>query len=172
MALEAARILGDRVVGLTLIEPVSFHLLRPMGYEAEWATVERLADDVVRLVRATKTGRAARRYMSHWIGGLRYLLAPPRIRSEIVRTMPKVAQEFDGMERVDVRPGDYDSVTARTLILVGTRTTRPAKAAAESVRTILPGARLEWIKGAGHMSPMTHREAVCPLIVQHISAAN
>ena len=138
----AARILGGNVSGLTLIEPVSFHLLKTTGFEKEWAVIERLAEDVVRLVGDRRHAKATARYMGFWMGRIRYRFMPRRIREGVIRTVSKVAQEFGGLTRVAVGPEDYGPVTSPILVLVGIRTRQPAKAAAEAVRRVIPSTRV------------------------------
>jgi lipase len=68
MALEAARLLGPgRVRGMTLIEPVSFHLLLAGGYLQEHETVKDVARRTGAAV-AAEDRRASAAYMGFWLG--------------------------------------------------------------------------------------------------------
>jgi pimeloyl-ACP methyl ester carboxylesterase len=60
-------------------------------------------------------------------------------------------------------------ITVPTLVLRGTTSPRPTRRIAELVAQILPNARLRTIEGAGHMLPLTHREAVNTAIAEHLA---
>jgi len=71
LALEAARTLGDRVASLTLVEPVSFHLLR-IEQRPEWKDVEKLGVSVLDPVAKGDDRKAAAAFMSYWLGKWRW----------------------------------------------------------------------------------------------------
>jgi len=52
--------------------------------------------------------------------------------------------------------------------LRGARSPQPTRRIAELVSESLPGSRLQTIDGAGHMLPLTHREAVNAAILEHL----
>ncbi|WP_412061761.1 alpha/beta fold hydrolase [Rubrivirga sp. IMCC45206] len=168
MALEAARALGDRVLSLSLVEPVSFHLLRLAGRDREWQEVAALAWAVRDAVADGRHRRAARLYMGYWTGRTRWALAPRRARAAVLASMPKVAHEFGIVERADVYLRDYAALDVPTRLVVGERTRRAARAIVEVLAEVLPAAEVAEVLGAGHMSPVTHRDAVHALLTSHI----
>src|SRR5665648_516355 len=93
LALEAARKLGPRVKSLTLVEPVSFHLLRQEN-RPEWAEVETLGRAVLGPVAKGDDRAAAKAFMTYWLGRWRWWLSPERFKWAIAATIPKVALEF------------------------------------------------------------------------------
>jgi lipase len=168
MALEAARLLGD-VRGMTLIEPVSFHLLRAGGFEAEEKVVRDVAARVNLAVAEGDRRRASAAYMGFWLGRFRWWLAPAKLKKPVMETVDKVAKEFAAIESQivdDLAP--YRAIQAPTLLLYGAKTRKPAKAAVRVLEDTLPRARSAAIPGAGHMSPLTHREEVNRLVMAHI----
>jgi lipase len=170
MALEAARLLGaDRVRGLTLIEPVCFHLLEAGGYTAEHATVLDVAHRTIAAVAAGDRRAASAAYMGFWLGRFRWWLAPKKLKASVIDTVDKVAMEFAAIESQqtgDLSP--YRAMKMPTLLLYGDKTRAAAKAAVRLLSDTLPLARSASIAGAGHMSPFTHRDQVNALIVEHI----
>jgi lipase len=171
-ALEAARMLGGGVRGMTLIEPVSFHLLKAGGYEAELRSVERAAARVKAAMAAGDRQRAAAAFMGFWIGRLRWWLAPKKLKGPVTETVDKVALEFaaiEGQTAVSLAP--YQAITAPTLLIYGSATRKPARAVARLLERSLPHARITAIRGAGHMSPFTHRDRINALIMDHIREA-
>jgi pimeloyl-ACP methyl ester carboxylesterase len=170
MALEAARMLGpDKVRGMTLIEPVSFHLLGAGGYEAELQTVREVARRTNAAIAAGDRRAASAAYMGFWLGRFRWWLAPKKLKAPVMETVDKVAMEFAAIDQQstgDLTP--YRAIRAPTLLLYGEKTRAPAKAVVRLLSETLPLARSAAIPGAGHMSPFTHREKVNALIVKHI----
>jgi len=168
MALEAARRLGDRLRGLTLIEPVAFHLLRGTDRDSEWNEIHRIARGVVEAVLRGDRNRAANVYMGFWIGRLKWMMAPRKMRRGIVASIEKVAHEFDSLKRVELTLSHYADLGIPTRLLMGSRTKAPARAVVEALAKTLLNAELEIIEGAGHMSPFTHTERVNRSIIEHV----
>jgi lipase len=169
MALEAARMLGGGVSGMTLIEPVSFHLLKAGGHEAAYREVEAVARGTVDAMAEGDRKRASAVYMGFWLGRLRWWLAPKKLKEPVMETVDKVALEFAAIESQvtdDLSP--YRQLRVPTLLLYGAKTRRPAKAVVAVLEKTLPHARSMSIAGAGHMSPLTHRDAVNALVLDHI----
>ena len=67
---------------------------------------------------------------------------------------------------------DYAAVTAPTLLIAGSKTCAPARAVVDLLATALPNAKLEILKGAGHMSPFTHPAELNRLIVDYLLGAD
>jgi pimeloyl-ACP methyl ester carboxylesterase len=65
-------------------------------------------------------------------------------------------------------PRDYLAVRARTRLIVGERSPKGAKAVIDVLEQVLPRAHTRVVQGAGHMSPITHREEVASLIARQI----
>jgi pimeloyl-ACP methyl ester carboxylesterase len=168
LALEAARTLGARIKCLVLVEPVSFHLLRQEG-RPEWAEVEALAKTVLGPVAAGDDREAARAFMTYWLGRLRWWLSPERFKTAIAATIPKVALEFGIAVDAPTRLQDYAAITAPTLLIAGSKTRAPTRAVADLLAATLPNARLEILKGAGHMSPFTHPAELNRLILDYLA---
>lgn len=167
VALEAARRMPGRVRGMTLVEPVSFYLLRHAG-RPEWAEVERLAQRVAGELAAGRRERAAACYMGYWVGRVRWWLMPRKARASIVKTVGKVAAEFAMIEAMPWVPAEYAAIGAPAQLVMGARTTPAAKAVIEVLAGVLPRVKVRVVRGAGHMSPVTHREEVAGLIARHI----
>ena len=155
MALEAARNLGNKVQSLTLVEPVTFNLLRVEG-RPEWAEIEQLGIAVLSAVSNGKDREAAAAFMRYWLGRLRWWLSPEKLKTAIAATIHKVALEFMIIIEGGPRLTDYASVTAPTLLIVGSKTRAPARAVVDMLSATLPNVAVTVLKGAGHMSPFTH----------------
>ena len=169
LALEAARKLGTRVKSLTLVEPVSFHLLR-IEQRPEWKDVEKLGISVLDPVAKGDDRKAAAAFMSYWLGRWRWWLAPERFKDAIAATIPKVALEFSIAIDAQTTLADYAEIEAPTLLIVGAKTRPPTRAVIELLSGALPNAKVETLRGAGHMSPFTHPAELNRLILGHLAA--
>jgi pimeloyl-ACP methyl ester carboxylesterase len=167
LALEAARTLGSRVKSLTLVEPVSFQLLRQEG-RPEWAEVEQLGIAVLGPVAKGDDRAAAAAFMSYWLGRWRWWLSPERFKAAIAATIPKVALEFTIAIEAPTTLKDYAEITAPTLLIKGSKTRAPTRAVVDLLAATLPNATLKSLKGAGHMSPFTHPAELNRLILDHL----
>ena len=169
LALEAARKLGTRVKSLTLVEPVSFHLLR-IENRPEWKDVERLGVSVLEPVAKGDDRKAAAAFMSYWLGRWRWWLSPERFKSAIATTIPKVALEFSIAIDAQTTLANYAEIEAPVLLIVGAKTPPPTRAVIELLSGALPYAKVETLRGAGHMSPFTHPAELNQLILDHLAA--
>jgi len=169
LALEAARKLGPRAKSLTLVEPVSFHLLR-LENHPEWKEVEKLGISVLDPVAKGDDRKAAAAFMSYWLGRWRWWLSPERFKNAIATTIPKVALEFSIAIDAQTTLADYAEITAPTLLIVGGKTRSPTRAVVELLGSALPNAKVQVLKGAGHMSPFTHPAELNRMILDHLAS--
>lgn len=168
LALEAACQLEGKVQSLTLVEPVSFHLLRSAGRMAEWDEISAVAERVRTEASNGAYVTAAATYMSYWIGRVRWWLMPRRHRRIIIAGVMKVAAEFGSIHQFSTTMDNCACLTVPTRLIVGGRTRRPARAVVDVLLATLPDAHERVLSAAGHMSPFTHVDAVRDLIVEHI----
>ena len=169
LALEAARKLGARVKSLTLVEPVTFHLLK-VERRPEWREVEELGIEVLTAVGRGDDRAAAASFMSYWLGRWRWWLSPEKFKAAITATIHKVALEFTTAIEADEKLSAYAGVTAPTLLVAGSKTRAPARAVVDLLGATLPHAEVKIVKGAGHMSPFTHPAEINRLVRAHLDA--
>ena len=170
VALEAARILGPRARSVALIEPAAFHLLRLAGRLAEWHEITNVGVRMIEALRLRRDRRATALYMKYWVGRLRWWSMSPRLRRAIVETAGKVGAEFEAVLHLSRTLGDYTAIETPTRLVAGQRTVRPARAIIDELLGILPNSHLRIVKGAGHMSPITHAAAVGALVTDHLDS--
>ena len=169
LALHAARELGSRVKSLALVEPVAFNLLRAER-RPEWAEIEKLGSQVLTAVANGEDRAAAAAFMRYWLGRFRWWISPETFKAAITTTIRKVALEFMIALDADSTLKDYASVTAPTLLVVGSKTRAPARAVTDMLGATLPNAKVSILQGAGHMSPFTHPAELNRLVLDHLVA--
>jgi pimeloyl-ACP methyl ester carboxylesterase len=169
VALEAALDLEPRLRSLTVVEPVSFQLLRPDADAAALEEIEAVASRHLELVASGDLEACAEHFMRYWIGPAAWAAMPAELRCRIVATMPKVAAEFRFFFREARGADHFLHLRVPTLLVRGTRTTLAARRVVEVLGKLLPNARLAELHGAGHLAPVTHPALVEAAIEAHIA---
>jgi pimeloyl-ACP methyl ester carboxylesterase len=170
-ALEYASRHPGHVRSILAFEPVSFHLLKGTAYRDEWRQIDKLAADVIEAESAGQSSLSARHYMSFWIGRLRWMLAPRRLRDVVVSTMPKVAYDFSLLSVLPGNTSGLEKIDGPMTLVAGSKSPAPARAVVEVYRSAVRKCRHTVIKRAGHMMPFTHRDTVMRLVEQHLAAS-
>jgi pimeloyl-ACP methyl ester carboxylesterase len=95
-----------------------------------------------------------------------------RVRRIILRQTPEtVAADLTAMrDRADAR-ASLAQIAIPTLVLVGEQDTLTPPADSEAMASAIPGARLEKIAGAGHLTPMERPGAVAAALGDFFAAA-
>jgi pimeloyl-ACP methyl ester carboxylesterase len=168
LAAEFAARHADRVSSLVLIEPSAFNFLRAAGDTAAWAEIEDLALRHIALVMHGRSADAAQLFMSYWIGAEAWHAMPEPRRDSIIETMPKVAAEWRLISFRLRGTSIYRQLKLCTTMICGGATKCPSQRVVELLRAVLPNARYAEIAHAGHMSPLTHPDAVLKAITAHL----
>lgn len=172
VALHAARARHDDLLSLTLIEPVAFHLLRDGDAEdrAALAEIVEVAGGVTQALACGDYQGGFGRFVDYWSGPGAWARVPPERRRRMATGLGKVALDFHATIDNPRRLRDFERIRVPTLLLHGSRTTRPARRICERLAATLPHAQPAEIDGAGHMAPLTHADAVNERIAAHLAA--
>jgi pimeloyl-ACP methyl ester carboxylesterase len=162
----------ERLLSLTLVEPVAFHLLRAApGESADHDLFREVAEMAVAVTNAVASGDdrgGMARFIDYWNGAGAWMRMRPELQAALARRTAKVALDFEAT-MTDPTPIDaLRRIVVPTLVLRGSASPRPTRRISELVAATLPQARLRTIEGAGHMLPLTHPEAVNAAIVEHL----
>ena len=172
VALHIARTRPELFRSLTLVEPAAFHLLRD-GDATDGAALEEIvavaADLKAELLRGDYH-RGFGRFIDYWSGAGSWVQMPPDKRAAIAPQLAKVVLEFHALFSEPAGIEDVSSVELPTLLVQGSCTTLPPRSICARLRVALPESTFRFVRGAGHMLPVTHREEVNALIAQHIRA--
>jgi len=163
----------ERLLSLTLIEPVSFHLVRqaPEGTAEHrlFREVVELAADVTQAAATGDGRRGMARFVDYWNGAGAWTRLRPEAQSALALQAPRVALDFRATMTEPTRLETLREIAAPTLILRGSASPWPTRRIAALIALILPNVRFQTIEGAGHMLPLTHREPVNDAIHEHLS---
>lgn len=171
VALQIALQQPQRVMSLTLYEPVAFGVLPSLGAdEPAWTEI---GDVAGRLAAALDRGdalAAARGFCAYWNGrdGWPELDDPQRQR--LAYAMPTVRRHFEALFAAQWRDELLGRLRMPVRLICGTATRASARRVAQNLAARLPTATLTWLEGAGHMAPITEAARVNALILQDLGA--
>lgn len=170
VALRVALEQPHRVRSLTLIEPVAFYLLRDGDPEqrALMSDVRKIATKVSEAVISGDYWGGMARFVDFWNGAGAWEQSRQKVRLELARRTAKVALDFHATMSEWTPLHSYRDLRIPTLILRGERSPRATRAVTDLLARTIPGARMESIEEAGHMSPITHPQPVNAAIIDHL----
>ncbi len=173
VALRVARERPEMIRSLTLVEPSAFHLLRRGGARERrlFREIAGVAHAVVRAVTSGDYWGGMGRFVDYWNGEGAWAALAHEARIKLSQRLGKVALDFQALFEEPAHLADYAALTAPTLILCGERSPAPSRRIVEMLADAMPNARVKRIPGAGHMSPLTHRDHVNTAIRDHLRRA-
>jgi pimeloyl-ACP methyl ester carboxylesterase len=170
VALRLALDRPERLRSFTLIEPVAFHLLRQLsGPDAGlYEEIRALADAVLSAGLSGDYRRGMARFVDYWNGPGSWARLPEDQQLTLCRGITKIILDFRATIAEETPLEAYRRIGAPTLVLRGECSPATTRRIAELLARALPAARLRTVAGAGHMLPLSHREAVNSAIVEHL----
>ncbi len=173
VALRCAADRPERLLSLTLIEPVAFHLLsHAPSLTAEHALFREVADLAADVAQAAADGdgrRGMARFIDYWNGAGAWARLRPDQQSALAQQTARVTLDFRDTMTDPTRIETLQRIAAPALVLRGSESPQPSRRIAALLARILPNARLQTIEAGGHMLPLTHAEAVNAAILDHLS---
>jgi pimeloyl-ACP methyl ester carboxylesterase len=155
---------------LTLIEPSSFHVLKEaQGTDAHLlAEIRAVADAVNRGVICGDYASGMQTFIDYWGGAGSWESLSDDKKVQFGHLAVHIAHHFWSLIEENTSLSAYTAIDVPTLILCGTRSPAPSRAITRLLAETLPHARHRTIRGAGHMSPITHTGDVNGLVVEHV----
>jgi pimeloyl-ACP methyl ester carboxylesterase len=171
VALRAAVERPDRIASLAVYEPSAFQLLKTMGSRgtAAFAEILAIAGEIDEGVLTGNYSAAAISFVDYWAGRGAWSALRPSVQAALTRWAPKAPLDFRALIDEPTPAGRYADLRFPALIMRGEHAPAPTRLIAETLSTLMPGARLAAVAGAGHMGPLTHASEVSAAIVRHIA---
>ncbi len=170
VALRMAAQSAQRIKSLTLIEPVSFHLLR-MGAAADRKAFDEIADLVDALCRSVIAGdewNGMGRFVDYWNGHGTWSSLPWEKRRQLAPRIRTTLYHFWSTIREAMPLDSYRQVRMPVSVIWGGRTRTPTRRIAELLSGSLPQAQATVFDDATHMLPLTHAERLADNIVPFV----
>ncbi|MBA5636899.1 alpha/beta fold hydrolase [Duganella sp. LX20W] len=164
-ALRLARQMPQRVLSLTVFEPVAFHLLPP----ADPARREIVAV-VDAIERAASAHDATRVFIDYWNREGVFDTLPAAQQQRFASQIAKVKLDFEALLGEPATLADMAALTMPALVLSGAASPASTRRVAAELAAALPNGAAEQTKG-GHMAPITHAAIVNDLIAGFLASA-
>ena len=164
-ALHMARRMPQRVLSLTLFEPVAFHLL-PQQHPARAEMVA----VVGRILASASERDATRVFIDYWNRAGSFDAAPAGAQDKMVAQIAKVKLDFQALLGEPATLEQLDMLAMPALVMAGQHSPASTRLLAEQLAAALPNATLRQT-GGGHMGPITHGDAVNPAIAAFLNGA-
>lgn len=160
-----------QLASLTLIEPVTFHLLG-IGGEAT-AELDRevsgLASAIARSVNEGVPEAGMARFVDYWNGPGAWLRLRHQTQARLARQAATVADDFRALAAVTTPLSRYSTMRVPTRVISAALAPAPVRWLAHTLSRALGDVPHAVIEGAGHMVPITHPDVVAEIIANHIS---
>jgi pimeloyl-ACP methyl ester carboxylesterase len=153
------------LMSLTLIEPVTFGLLRQVGELSLYEQFTKTHEDYVRSFEAGER-EAARRIVDYLDGPGRFAALPPRLREQIITTTP--SHILDMRSGFDPTIAALGNILLPTRVLRGERTPPALHRCADILSRAMANASLHTIGGAGHFMTVTHATELAEHVGDHV----
>lgn len=170
VALRLAMEQPDKVLTLTLIEPVLFSITRYSDLAVFDAFVARMTPRLEAMTRGDYLA-AAEHFIQDWGGGTPWADLSDRQKAQFARQMTLIAASDPVLTRDTpglTAPGRLEAVACPVLMLRGAKSPPIIAAIQRALAARLPMATQEQVAGAGHMLPMTHPGPVAQAIAAHL----
>lgn len=164
-ALHMARRMPQRVLSLTLFEPVAFHLLT----EQHPAKAE-IVGVVGRIRASASDSDATRIFIDYWNRAGAFDAAPANAQDKMVAQIAKVKLDFQALLGEPATLEDLSMLTMPTLVMAGERSPASTRLLVQQLGASLPNATALALPTA-HMGPITHGDVVNPAILNFLSDA-
>lgn len=173
LALTIALERPDLLASLTLIEPVSFHLLGQTG-PADGLLLDEIRAVAETMQRSVDGGNPAlgmAHFVNYWNGRGYWLSLPADMRLRLAGQCGQVIEDFRATVAEDWSLAKAGDLTMPVQLIMGLQSRLPALRITEMLAETIDGARLSVLPDAGHLAPFTHPSAVHPMIVRHVRMA-
>lgn len=168
VALHFALAHPDLVRSLVLYEPVVFGVLKGRDENASlWQEITQTGRIILLHAQMRRPLAAGKCFVDYWSGPGRWLAMGASKQSAIALRMPAVADHFSaifGWQPLEA----LRNLQVPTLLMHGERTRRVTKAIVAQLAETLPQAIQIRVRGAGHMGPVTHAEAVNSAVLRFL----
>lgn len=108
-------------------------------------------------------------FVDYWGGPGAWAALRPSVQAALTRWTPKAPLDFRALIDEPTPASAYADLRFPALIMRGEHAPAPTHLIAENLPTLMPGARVVVIAGAGHMGPLTHASEVNAAIERHIA---
>ncbi|WP_170246302.1 alpha/beta fold hydrolase [Colwellia hornerae] len=152
----------EKILSLSLYEPVAFHLLE----QNSGARV--LAENFANQVNIDDRYKGAEIFTDFWNQAGFFAALPQKIQDIMARDMPKVSLDFKGLISEKYTLSDLSRLTCKVLMMTGEQSPELSRSLANQIKASLPNVEHQHFP-TGHMGPVTHSGLIHPAIARFIA---
>jgi len=171
-ALQYCHLFPEKVIGLALYEPVSFHLLAD---DDEAKIQARQTETIVnRLLNQGKDTEAVSFFVDYWSGESTFGRLPKEIQRSFLRVLRKLPLDFRALVNAPATLENYRNILQPVCLIAGRRSPMDSRRIAHLLARTIPDCRFHQLN-AGHLGPLEKPELVNPIIdefLHHVSSRN
>lgn len=161
IALKLAVEQSERILSLSLYEPVAFHLLE------QGSKARAISDEFARKVDVDDKYQAAEIFTDFWNKEGFFRSLPQKIQDSMARDMPKVRLDSKGLISEHYSLDDLSCITCRTLMMTGDHSPELIHLLSSEIRASLPNVEQKCFQ-TGHMGPVSRSDLIHPSIADFI----
>ncbi|HEY8876877.1 MAG TPA: alpha/beta hydrolase [Roseateles sp.] len=171
VALQIALQQPQRVLSLTLYEPVAFGVLPALGpNEPEWEEICEVAATLGAALDRSDDFGAARGFCAYWQGRDVWPEMDFAQQMRIAEAMPTVRRHFDALFAAQWSDSLLEVLRMPVQLICGTATRASARRVAQSLAARLPRVKLKMLESAGHMAPIADAARVNAVILESLAS--
>ena len=168
VALQLA-VQSQRLLSLSLFEPIAFHLLS--AGDPDLAALDMVRGEIAGRLSAGDAYGGAGCFVDYWSGAGAFARLRDTRQSVLAAQVPKVLLEYRAVAGEASRAAAYRRIDVPTCLAAGRWSPEPAQRLISMLADILPHASCFEV-AAGHMAPITHPALVNPLFEEFIRAVD
>jgi pimeloyl-ACP methyl ester carboxylesterase len=162
IALKLAIENPEKILSLSLYEPVAFHLLE------QTSDARMLADNFANKVNIDDRYQAAEIFTDFWNKTGFFKALPQKVQDIMARDMPKVSLDFKGLISEKYTLTDLSGLTSKVLMMTGEHSPELSQSLANQIKANLPNVEHQHFS-TGHMGPVSHSGLIHPAIARFIA---
>jgi pimeloyl-ACP methyl ester carboxylesterase len=171
VALKVARMAPKLVSSLTLVEPSCFHVLNDAPAAEELvAEVLGVGAAVAKACSAGDYWAGMGGFVDYWSGAGAWAALPEAAKAKMAPRVAKLPLDFRALIGEPGGVEGYAAIAAPALLICGEATRAPSRRIVGMLAATLRNVRVATIPGAGHMSPLTHPDAVNDAVAGHLQS--
>ena len=171
VALKVAMEMPDAVKKITLIEPSSFHLLKNANNTKPqlFSELQQLADNIENSVRSGNYWEGMASFTNYWNGAGAWEELPFETQLKQSQRVLKVLLDFHALFNEPTTLQHYQTLKHSVQLVYGECSPAPSQKIVQLLSDILTDVQCVCIRGAGHMSPVTHVNEVSQAVYSHLA---
>jgi len=169
VSLQIAKRYPDKVLSLSLFEPVAFHLLEENS--PALAEIQQISQVINTFLAQDDIPAATAYFIDYWNQPGTFERLSQKTQSQFLKGINKVAYDFHALLQEKTQLSELDAIQCPVLLMEGQHSPMTTRSVISALEQQFPKADIHRLD-CGHMGPITHAHLVNPVITEFIAAHN